>query len=208
MYQLPFLTKSEIEEILIRSNLFDPDIKNAINQAVTSHTGQLRDSGQQYLEEHIYPIIASVVNKHKDQPFIKELLLTCILHDVIEDDDNASPVELTKTFGDKVISNVLYLTKTPQENAHGVPQEQKAKTNRQVLERLKSAPAIVHIAKLEDRLNNITCIDTVNNPKFVRYVEETKISYVPFAIFVNQPLYVGLLQQQITRLSQADISKL
>lgn len=200
MWSYPYITKEEVEMLLGESGLMTKKIGLAILQAVKSHTGQKRDSGMPYLEEHIFPIVVSVLQKYKKEEFVEDLLLTCILHDVIEDDENVSIKELTSVFGEKIISYVLYLTKTPVENAHGKTQEEKAKINRAVLERLKNAPQLVQIAKLEDRLSNISCIKAIDKPKFVRYVDETKESYISFAKIVNQPLYVHLLNEQVERL--------
>jgi len=175
MYKTPFSTKDEIIKTLKKAGFYKGKIKLAINQAIKSHTGQKRDNGNPYLEEHIYPIINSVLSKYKNKPFLKDLLLTCILHDVIEDDKNISTKKLANIFGNKIVSYVLYLTKTPAQNVHRLPQEQKAKINKKILEKLKSAPPIVQIIKLEDRLNNISCIKAIDNkPKYIRYVKETK----------------------------------
>ena len=200
MWSQPYFTKEETIRSLLENGLFTKKIELAFNQAIKSHAGQKRDSGKSYLEEHIFPIVVSVLQKYKTELFAEDLLLTCILHDVIEDDETVSIEALTNIFGEKIISYVLYLTKSPFENAHGLPQTEKVRINRAVLERLKEAPQLVQIAKLEDRLNNITSIESISNPKFVRYVQETKESYLPFAQYTKQPLYFDLLNIQIKRL--------
>lgn len=61
---------------------------------------------------------------------------------------------------------------------------------------------VAQIAKLEDRLNNISCIEKIDKPRLARYVQETKESYIPFATLINQPMYADLLNKQIERITR------
>jgi GTP pyrophosphokinase/guanosine-3',5'-bis(diphosphate) 3'-pyrophosphohydrolase len=200
MFSPPHLSKEKVEKLLSQENLFTKKVQLALRQAFQSHKNQKRTDGKEYLEEHIYPIVASVVSRYGKEKFIEDLLIVCILHDVLEDDPSVSKQEITRVFGEKIIEYVGWLTKAPEENAHGLPQEKKMEINKRVLERLRNAPSLVQKVKLEDRLNNISCIEKANTPKFERYLKETNELYIPFSKDTGNYTYIDLLNQQIQRL--------
>jgi len=205
MFQPTFVSQKEIEDLFISQGLYTEKIRKALQQAMKSHRDQKRDDGNPYLEEHIYPIMKSVAARYKNKQGIEDLLITCALHDVVEDDASVSVSELTNSFGETIVNCVRLLTKSPEENAYGLSQAQKRKINRGVIERLMNAPLIAQIVKLEDRLNNISCFETINSPKTERYTAETYDIYIPFAAKVA-PVYVGLLQEQVDRLINNSVS--
>lgn len=200
-FQPPYITKDELIGSLDAIGLYTPRVERALEYAERAHKEQKRDFGFPYLEEHIYPITASILQRYANDPELEEIVITGLLHDVLEDDPNASAEEMKKDFGELTLANVQLVTKKPEENLSTIPNEQKIEINVKMLKALEHAPRVAQIIKLEDRLNNLASFEKQSGPKYVRYVQETKNYFIPFAE-AHLPMYAPLFQEQVNRLAQ------
>ena len=164
-FKRPSVSKKELQERLEQSNVLIPRITAAIECAQRAHKNQKRDNGNPYLEEHIYPIAFAVVDRYKNDPDLENILILGILHDVLEDDPNASPTDIEQRFGQEMLAHLLLLTKKPEENIGALSEAEKMSINARILQKLENAPRSVQIVKLEDRLNNFSCIEKVDTEK-------------------------------------------
>lgn len=95
-----------IEETLISnlrgSGLYkDKLIVKALEISKRIHKSQIRDSGNSYLEEHIYPVTLNLINRHSTHPDLNTLVIVALLHDTVEDGDLPDGY-LTKEFNEEI----------------------------------------------------------------------------------------------------------
>lgn len=190
-----------LEEISLKNN---STIKSALEIAQKAHKDQLRDNGSSYLEEHIYPIALSIINRYKNSDNLITLLACALLHDVLEDSE-ITESEMRKIMGDEITEIVKVLTKSPKENAEGIPQSKKMVMNGIYLKRVINSTQESIILKLEDRLQNLTCITEeshlIKPEKYKRYIIETEQLFIPLAKKIDNHIpYERLLKKEITRL--------
>lgn len=201
------LTKESLVEILKNYSLDNNEIiKKSLQIAQNAHEGQKRDDGSDYLEAHIYPLAQSVVYRyHKEQDIIF-LLSTIILHDVLENSDTKVS-ELQYQVGDEITDMVLKLTKTPEENAHELPQMTKMMMNKRYIDRIKMGNKEIVVLKLEDRLANLISTNKKavdNKPeKYKRYMLETRELFFPLARSIKNGIdYENLLLHEVERIEK------
>lgn len=113
-------------------------IFKAYELAKTAHKGQTDKAGKDYFKGHILEVV-KMVGGLSGKP---ELVITALLHDIVED-TNVTLEEINKTFGPKIAKAVSVLTKTKvtDEIDYGY------------LRRIKSNP-IARIVKLADLKHN------------------------------------------------------
>lgn len=199
MFKPPFATKEDAI-YAIRSHIdYSYLIKKAFKQAHQSHHNQLRDNGENYLTEHIYPVVVSVCAHNSKNDNLENLVITALLHDVVEDDNLVELKDIEDSFGPTIAEFINLLTKRKIDNNAKLPQDEHIKINKSVVDNLMDANIIPRIIKVEDRLNNISCIPVPNNPKFQRYLFETELNFIPLASTIDS-IYVDLLTKQIKRL--------
>lgn len=191
---------NSLKQISLENN---STIKSALEIAQRAHKDQLRDNGSSYLEGHIYPIALSVINRHKDSDNLVTLVSCALLHDVLEDSDIPES-EMRKVMGNEITDIVKILTKSPKENAEGLPQSIKMDMNKVYLNRVMNFNQESIILKLEDRLQNLECTtkeSILNKPeKFQRYIIETEKLFVPLARKINNHIpYEKLLKEETER---------
>jgi len=166
------------------------------------HHNQKRDAGTPYLEEHIYPLVESIIARYSTEEGIEQLLIVTILHDILEDGGRAYQDELKRDFGSEVLASLKTLSKPADYDSDKATQEEKLRVNREKVALLMQSELMLRIVKLEDRLNNIQCILQIGtNPKYVRYLHETESLYLPLAKTVHT-YYVNALQSEIDRLTR------
>jgi len=178
-------------------------IISALEIAQTAHKDQLRDNGTSYLEEHIYPIAISVLNRYKDDSKLDVLLCSALLHDVLEDSDYKES-DMKKRVGDEITNIVKNLTKSEEENASGLSEDIKMKMNGVYLKRVTNSNRETIIIKLEDRLQNLSCITQATHllkpDKYKRYIIETELLFIPLTNNLETPIdYKKLLIGEISR---------
>lgn len=182
--ELPYVSEIEIVSLLKKRNLFTNNIDRAITLANQAHRGQFRDSGKPYINEHVFPIIVQILSRDlRGDIDLERLLLDGILHDVIEDSD-ISPVEIRSQFGKSVEEDVKALSKTTEENSV-TTQEASKQSNISHVARLMRSSEYAKVIKLEDRIQNLSCIVNENfhkkPEKYIRYAQESYSTYSPLA---------------------------
>lgn len=179
--KLPYISYRKLKQKLKDSGVYTEAVRKAISIAVQAHINQIRDSGNPYLEEHIFYIAFLIAEDYyKDQDL--ELYIICaLLHDVLEDSNIVKLVDIKRFFGNEVAKATRLLTKKKSQNLSDLSQDQKYTINKLVLEKLKNNKLAL-VVKLYDRLANIKCITEStfrnNPPKYKRYVEETEDNFV------------------------------
>lgn len=191
---------NSLKQISLESN---PVIQSALDIAQSAHKDQLRDNGSSYLEEHIYPIAISILNRYKGDKEIVTLLSSAILHDVLEDSDYKES-DMRERVGDNITNIVKKLTKSEEENASGQSEDIKMKMNGIYLERVTNSNRETIIIKLEDRLQNLSCITEksylLKPEKYKRYIIETEKLFIPLTNKIETDInYKQLLLDEIKR---------
>jgi (p)ppGpp synthase/HD superfamily hydrolase len=172
---LPYCSADNLNMRLEESGLLTPLTKLALDQAHDSHSDRTRNSGQPYLEEHVYPVTVEVLEymqKRLKSHDRQEIAVTAsLLHDTVEDDENFEIEHCHATYGQEVSRLVYPLTK------YGVDRDI-------YIQKLANAPKDARRIKLLDRTNNLTCsvvIAQQRPDKLRRYLIETEESYMPIA---------------------------
>lgn len=167
----------DVEHFLARAqkkiaNLDVDKLREAYLFAEEKHHGQKRASGDPYI---LHPL--AVANILLDLRPDEEMLISALLHDVVEDQD-VSLEELEQRFGEQVTSMVEGLTKLS---------HIKAKRNdRQIGSLRKMFLAMakdirIVIIKLADRLHNMQTLEALPPGKQKRIARETLYIYAPIA---------------------------
>lgn len=194
---------NSLKQISLKNN---STIKSALGIAQRAHKDQLRDNGNSYLEEHVYPIALSIINRYKDSDNLVTLVSCALLHDVLEDSDTPES-EMRKIMGDEITDIVKILTKSSEENAEGLSQSVKMDMNKVYLNRVMNFNQESIILKLEDRLQNLSCITEMSHllkpDKYKRYIIETEKLFVPLARKINNHIpYEKLLKEETERVKK------
>lgn len=162
MKKLVYLSEEQIEKVY-----------QAFLTAKDAHSGQKRDSGEEYL---IHPIaVASILaDMHLDH----ESIMAALLHDVIEDTAITKEFVLNK-FGTSVAELVDAVTKLSQIEFSSKA-EAKAESFRKMILAMSHDIRVI-LVKLADRLHNMQTLGGVAPHKRVRIARETIEIYAPIA---------------------------
>ncbi len=165
-------------------------VEEALNDARSSHQGQVRKSGEPYI---FHPLrVTHLAARHwMDFPSI----IAALLHDVVED----TPVTLEdvrKKYGDSVAHLVDGLTKVTSEimTRDDLKKETYKKTLLVAIDDIR-----VLCLKFWDRIDNLRTIDVLPQHKQKLIAEETRMIYVPLA----QHLGMGYVATELESLSSA-----
>lgn len=136
----------------------------SFNIAFKAHKNQKRDGGRPYIE---HPV--AVVKILTDEFGVTDIDTLCaaVLHDVVED-SNISYEQLLDELGLKVELMVKILTKT-------------GLTKEVYYNNLYQASEGVRLIKLADRLHNIRGMETWDEKRKAKYIEETRRYIIPLA---------------------------
>ncbi len=163
-------------------------VQQALNDARTSHRGQLRKSGEPYI---FHPLrVTHLAARHwMDFPSV----IAALLHDVVED----TPVTLAdvrKKYGNEVTHLVDGLTKVTSEimSKEDLKKETYKKT---LLVAIKDIRVLC--LKFWDRVDNLLTISALPAQKQKLIAEETRMVYVPLA----QHLGMGYVATELESLS-------
>lgn len=148
-------------ELIIKSALY----------AKEHHGTQQRLSGEPYYSHPIQ--VASMV---ADYCFKTEIIITSILHDILEDTE-ISLDQLTQDFGEKVANNVESLTKFK------IDQKLAAKDMVELLYHHKNKDVL--LVKLFDRLHNMQTIKFKSQEKQKKIALETLVIFLTISIYLN-----------------------
>jgi len=153
-------------------------VEDAYNFALKAHDGQVRASGEPYIE-HPLQVALTLAELQLDAAS----LAAALLHDVPENCD-VSLAEIATKFGPeiaKLVDGVTKLGKLPLHSAQGatalVPQ---AENLRKMLLAMAEDLRVVFI-KLADRLHNMQTLEPLSPPRRRRIAGETLEIYAPLA---------------------------
>ena len=181
----PSLTKKELLKKLKSKKIkISPLLKKALVQAKQSHGKQKRDSGEPYLEQHIYPVISDLTDSYGKKQCPETLIIAAALHDVLEDDHRVTDYNFIEKFGKEIYFIIKPLTKEHPQNLLSQSEEKKMSINKKMLKIISKSHKFTRLIKLADRTNNLASIKAIKNTnpaKFKRYVYETNKIYLPFA---------------------------
>ncbi len=198
MYK-PYCTEEEVKVLVYQLNLNSQLFEYAMGIAKQVHNIQVRDDGKPYLEQHIFPIVKSVIEKNIKKDYLNEMLILSILHDVLEDDLKIDHEKFKTILGQKLYQELKLLSKKKVFNEK-LTQDEKYLRNKEMIDKLRHAPIYVRIIKIEDRLNNLLCTEAINNiPKYIRFLKETEDFFYTLADSIDSE-YKDLLQYQVNRL--------
>ncbi len=145
---LPYLTTKQLTVELNSRNLLSARVEKAITQALESHRGQIRMSGASYVNQHVFPVAADI-SVSLPAAYDLELAVTlALLHDTIEDDETFTPQRCAAVFGEEVTELILFLTKQRRPKIILDAKKDKLARNKEMLDRLVTAPAIVKWIKI------------------------------------------------------------
>ena len=134
------------------------DLKQkAMKFAIDKHDGQKDDSGKDYFEEHLFPVLMAVTALKPDD---YELQIAAMLHDTLED-TRTKYKELKKEFGKRVADLVNEVTHRGRADKKGY-----------YFPKLKSADAI--LIKLIDRASNVGRMDSWSESRKKHYLKLSK----------------------------------
>ena len=142
-------------------------IKKAIYYAKKYHSGQTRQSGEPYYThplEVAYMFITFAVQDNYTKLYRTDLVITAILHDVIEDTDFTQE-KIALVFGENIANQVEALTRI---KSHG--KISSAEMVRTLLEQEKYDLLLI---KMFDRLHNVYTLWAKSPEKIQKIVAET-----------------------------------
>ena len=141
------------------------EVKQAIYYAKKYHSGQMRQSGEQF---YSHPI--EVAYMISDYLFRTDILVTSILHDYIEDTE-LTQEKIAEEFGWKVANQVMDLTRI-KENGIKISAAEMV----ELLYTEKKHDAL--LIKLFDRLHNIQTIGARAPDQIKKVINETLINFI------------------------------
>ncbi len=202
------IKKEELLKEIKRKKVYTDLVEKAYKQACTSHKGQKRDDGTFTLENHIFPIVYSILNKYENKDFLEDLVVLALLHDTMEDDDNFDRDSCVATFNEEICENVRKLTKDEKTirsysgNNKGLYELLKYFRNKEYINNVNGSNEICKIVKLEDRINNLQTLPVMGSDcQSLRYVMESDTLFIDLAKSTKSFDYLPLLRKEIERLS-------
>ncbi|MCI9434960.1 MAG: bifunctional (p)ppGpp synthetase/guanosine-3',5'-bis(diphosphate) 3'-pyrophosphohydrolase [Bacilli bacterium] len=164
-------TKQEIvknKENPIKQDKFDnaisDNLKKAIEYATKMHKGQMRLTGDAYINHPLH--VVQNVLKYKKSKNIETLLISACLHDTLED-TKATYYDIVQNFGPQVASLVLELT-TDEDIKKILGKQQYLSI------KMKNMSSWALVIKLCDRLDNTNDLLNCGDIQFKnRYINET-----------------------------------
>src|SRR3954470_12540039 len=172
------LPAEEIAPLLAAFRLRHPKaptalISRAYAEAANAHTGQLRNSGEPYIE-HPLSVAMIIAELGLDDVTIASALL----HDAVED-TRLSLEELRSSFGAEVAEIVDGVTKLDRIRFDSKEAQQAATMRKMLVAMAKDLRVL--LIKLADRLHNMRTIASLPDEKQQRIAQETLDIYAPLA---------------------------
>ncbi len=165
-------------ELLDHVTAYNPDanrdlISRAFDFACDHHAGQLRKSGEDFIN-HPWSVAIICAELKLDSPTIAAALL----HDVVEDTD-AELEDVRERFGDDVALLVEGVTKLTRINFASREQAQVENYRKMILAMAQDLRVV--LIKLADRLHNMRTISALGKQKQLQIAKETLEIYAPLA---------------------------
>lgn len=150
-------------------------IKYALDFSTECHDGQLRVSGEPYIN-HPIETATILVDLGMDPPCV----CAGLLHDVVED-TSCDANNLKKKFGEEIFTLVDAVTKISKLKYKFASLEEEQSENIRKLFFAVSKDLRVLFIKLADRLHNMRTLDSLKPEKQIRIARETLDIYAPMA---------------------------
>ena len=168
-----------LNSLLKKSKLYlDKDqvalIKRAYVFSYASHQGQLRKSGEPYIN---HPLSVAYILAEMGMDAVS--IGAAILHDVVED-TSVGQEEIKKKFGAEISNLVDGLSKI--NNIKLLSRDEAQAENFSKMMLVMSDDLRVILVKLADRLHNMRTLDCLSKEKKFRIAKETLEIYVPIAL--------------------------
>ena len=149
-------------------------IKRAYVFSYASHQGQLRKSGEPYIN---HPLSVAYILAEMGMDAVS--IGAAILHDVVED-TSVGQEEIKKKFGSEISNLVDGLSKI--NNIKLLSRDEAQAENFSKMMLVMSDDLRVILVKLADRLHNMRTLDCLSKEKKFRIAKETLEIYVPIAL--------------------------
>ena len=175
LYQDEINSIDDLIEFTSSNGIFDSDsIKRAYEFAKTMHSGQKRESGQDYI---IHPLNVAFILAQLGCD--KETIIAGLLHDVVED-TNTTSSDISKFFGDEVAEIVSGVTNLS--NTYFSSKADKDDANLRKLFISAQNDIRIIFVKVADRLHNMRTLEYKSNvEKQKQKAIETIDIYAPLA---------------------------
>ena len=165
------------------------EVKKAIYYARKYHGSQIRQSGEPYYSHPLETayLFAEHVGMKSVQYYTTDLIITAILHDVIEDTDLTRNM-IAQIFNNSIANKVEDLTR--------IKFDQKITAGENVnLLFTQYKQDVLHV-KLFDRLHNVQTIKYMSSEKIKRIIDETIIYFIPLCSCLG----LGNVQKDLAKL--------
>ena len=171
-------TVTDLDQLLARIRGYHADadiglVRKAYEFSSKAHEGQLRQSGEPYLQHPI--AVAGVLTSLKTDV---TAIVAALLHDTLED-TIATPDELEKMFGKDVVHLVDGVTKIGKITFRSYEEKQAENFRKMVLSMADDIRVV--LIKLADRLHNMRTLEHLNAAKRQEIAQETLEIYAPLA---------------------------
>ncbi len=167
-----------LEQIEARVRAYNPDadltgLDEAYEFAVRSHSGQLRKSGEPFVN-HPIEVALILAELHLDTATLKAALL----HDTVEDSE-VTLEEVRETFGSEVAELVDGVTKLGRIEFESLSEQQSNNLRKMLIAMAKDIRVI--LIKLADRLHNMRTLAALPPERRIDKARETMEIYAPLA---------------------------
>jgi len=168
----------QLEQIIQKVKAYNPQaevelLKRAFEFSAKAHAGQLRHSGEPFLQ-HPLQVAEILTHLKLDAPSI----VAGLLHDTVED-TSATTQEIEQNFGKEVAHLVDGLTKIGKIEFKSHEDKQAENFRKMVLSMAEDLRVV--LIKLADRLHNMRTLDALPEYKQRRIAQETLDIYAPLA---------------------------
>ncbi|WP_341749107.1 HD domain-containing protein [Candidatus Tisiphia endosymbiont of Sialis lutaria] len=162
-------------------------VKKAIYYAKEYHGKQKRDSGEPFYSHpiEVVCIFTNYTSRENIKFFRTDLLVTCVLHDTIEDTEITEKI-IANNFGKLVASQVQDLTR--------IKMDRKISSKEMVESLWLQGKYDILLIKLCDRIHNMQTIEIKPPEKIKKIIQETKYSFLPLAKYFGSTIENELRQ--------------
>ena len=170
-----------LQDLLEKLKEYNPDeieiVKKAYNYADNLHSGQMRQSGEQYIS-HPLNVAYILADMHAD----RDTICAGLLHDTLED-TSITKEDISHDFNQNIANLVDGVTKLSKMNFSS-KQDQNYANTRKIITGITEDVRII-IIKLADRLHNMRTIQFKSEFKQKENALETMEIFVPLAYYIG-----------------------